>query len=370
MFKLYVQDEQFNLQINRFMNDYYEEDERAQADLGQIIPRLQDAHSWYETWLEFAHKREHSKDYDLASVYYQAAEFYLSPEDPNKNIMYQKYRETFYKGYTEFDYETFQIPYENFYLPAVKLLTPGANQTLLVFGGYDSYMEEMLKMMRFIKGINYNIIVFDGPGQGTALKNGLKFIHNWEKPISTIIDYFKLDQVSILGASWGGYLAMRAAAFEKRIDKVIAFNIFYCGLDALKNRMPTDTYKGIMQLVDHNEADKVNRLLERMMANNIDLRWKLTKGMENTGAATPFDLVKAFAKHTMHGIGPFINQDVLLLAGQEDQYVPISRLPKIQQELSNAASITTKVFTKETGGEQHCQAGHRELAFNEMKKFL
>ncbi|SCW80550.1 hypothetical protein SAMN04487970_10524 [Paenibacillus tianmuensis] len=65
-----------------------------------------------------------------------------------------------------------------------------------------------------------------------------------------------------------------------------------------------------------------------------------------------------------------INQDVLLLAGEEDQYVPISRLPQIQQELCNAATITTKVFTRETGGEQHCQAGHRHLAFNEMKKFL
>lgn len=163
---------------------------------------------------------------------------------------------------------------------------------------------------------------------------------------------------------------MRAAAFEKRIDKVVAFNIFYCGLDALKNRMPDETYNGIMQLVDGNEADKVNSLLEKMMANNIDLSWKITKGMENTGESTPFDLIKNFEKHTMHGIGPFINQDVLLLAGEDDQYVPISRLPQIQQELMNAASITTKVFTKETGGEQHCQAGHRQLAFNEMKKFL
>ncbi|ALP39364.1 hypothetical protein ASL14_26170 (plasmid) [Paenibacillus sp. IHB B 3084] len=72
----------------------------------------------------------------------------------------------------------------------------------------------------------------------------------------------------------------------------------------------------------------------------------------------------------MQGVGALINQDVLLLAGEDDQYVPISRLAQIQQELINAASITTKVFTKETGGEQHCQAGHRELAFNEMKKFL
>jgi hypothetical protein len=43
--------------------------------------------------------------------------------------------------------------------------------------------------------------------------------------------------------------------------------------------------------------------------------------MENTGEATPFDLIKNFVKHTMRGIGSFINQNVLLLAGEDDQYV-------------------------------------------------
>ncbi|EPY14750.1 alpha/beta fold hydrolase [Paenibacillus alvei] len=370
MFKHYVANEQFNLQINRFLNDYYQEDERANSDLQGIIPRLKDMNSWYESWLEYAVMREERQDYDLASVYYQAAEFYLNPSNPAKENMYQKYRETFYKGFHDFDYESYQIPYEHSYLPAIKLVTPGAKQTLLVFGGYDSYMEEMVKMMNFIKGIHYHIIVFDGPGQGTALKNGLKFIHNWEKPLAAVIDYFKIDRVSILGASWGGYLSMRAAAFEKRIDKVIAFNIFYSGLDALKIRMPEDVWNKLSTLLDANEADQVNAMIENMMKESIDLSWKVMKGMENTGEKTPFALLKNFEKHTMAGIGSLINQDVLLLAGEDDQYVPISRLPQIQNELCNAASITTKVFTKETGGEQHCQAGHRDLAFNEMIKFL
>lgn len=84
MFKSYVHNEQFNLQINRFINDYYQEDDRAQADLEKMIPKLKDTHSWYEAWLNFAREREDSKDYDLASVYYQAAEFYLATTDPNK----------------------------------------------------------------------------------------------------------------------------------------------------------------------------------------------------------------------------------------------------------------------------------------------
>lgn len=125
--------------------------DRAQADLEKMIPKLKDTHSWYEAWLNFAREREDSKDYHLASVYYQAAEFYLATTDPNKEKMYRKYRDTFYKGFHDFDYESYKIPYEDSYLPAVKLLAPGATKTLLVFGGYDSYMEEMLKMMKFMR---------------------------------------------------------------------------------------------------------------------------------------------------------------------------------------------------------------------------
>ncbi|MFB6364123.1 alpha/beta fold hydrolase [Paenibacillus elgii] len=370
MFKYYVDNEQFNLQINRFVNDVYEEDERANEDLQGIIPKLKDAQSWFEAWRDYAIMREERQDYDLASVYYQAAEFYVDPSDPNKDKMYHKFHENFYKGFRDFEFESYQIPYEDSCFPAVKLINPGAKKTLLVHAGFDAYMEEMLRMMKFIKDINYNIIVFDGPGQGNALKYGLKFIPNWEKPVSTLIDYFKLDRVSILGASWGSYLAMRAAAFEKRIEKVIAFDIFYCGLDVLKNRMPEDVWNKLSSLLAANDADQINAMFYNMMASNIDLNWKITKGMENTGAATPFGLLKHFEKHTIAGLGPLINQDVLLLAGEDDQYVPFSRLPQIQQELCNAASITTKVFTKETGGEQHCQAGHKHLAFDEMKKFL
>ncbi|ALA42198.1 MULTISPECIES: hypothetical protein [Paenibacillus] len=50
---------------------------------------------------------------------------------------------------------------------------------------------------------------------------------------------------------------------------------------------------------------------------------------------------------------------------EDDQYVPISRLAQIQQELINAASITPKYLLK-----KQVVAGHRELAFNEMKKFI
>ena len=46
--------------------------------------------------------------------------------------------------------------------------------------------------------------------------------HAWEKPAKAILDHFHLDAVDWLGASCGGYLALRAAAFEPRIKHVIS----------------------------------------------------------------------------------------------------------------------------------------------------
>ncbi|GAJ26557.1 alpha/beta superfamily hydrolase [Liquorilactobacillus sucicola DSM 21376 = JCM 15457] len=370
MFKQYVQNEQFNLQINRFINDEFEDNPIVQQDLKKIIPQLKDTESWYTAWLQKAQERERAEHWSIASAYYQAAEFYLNSDDPRDQFVYDKYRENFYKGYDDFKYESYKVPYENSYLPVVKLVTPGATRSLLYFAGFDSYMEEMVKMAHFMKGLNYNIYIFDGPGQGTALKNGIKLTHSWEKPISAILDYFDIKRASAIGMSLGGYLVMRAAAFEKRLDKVVAFDIFYSFMDGLRVRLPYDKMTKIEQLLDTEQEEVINAQFAAMMNQNLDLNWKINKGLENTGTKTPYALLKEFQKYNMGPILPLINQDVLLLAGENDQYVPSSRLPEIANGLVNASSVRSVMFDKASGGDQHCQAGRRELGFAEIKKFL
>ncbi|CAH1851869.1 alpha/beta fold hydrolase [Convivina intestini] len=370
MFKHYVSNEQFNLQINRFINDQYENDPIVQQDLATIIPKLQDTESWYQSWYEQAQEKEKAGQWSLAAVYYQAAEFYLDSQDLRDQDAYEKYRSNFYKDYQDFKYEEYKVPYENSYLPVVKLITPGATKNLLFFAGYDSYMEEMIKMAKFMKGIDYNIYVFDGPGQGTALRNGLKLTHSWEKPIAAILDYFDIKRASAIGMSLGGYLVMRAAAFEKRLDKVVAFDIFYSFMDSLRLRLPYQLMTKIEQLLEKNQEEAINQMFKGMMDKNLDLDWKINKGMENTGAKTPYALLKAFQQYNMNPIMPFINQDILLLAGENDQYVPSTRLSEIEKGLVNASSIKSIMFNKQSGGDQHCQAGRRDLGFDAIKQFL
>ena len=76
-------------------------------------------------------------------------------------------------------------------------------------------------MMRYLADAGYDVIGFDGPGQGTTRRrHGLLFDYRWETPMGAVLDHSGLDDVTLVGLSLGGWLALRAAAFEKRIRRV------------------------------------------------------------------------------------------------------------------------------------------------------
>ena len=53
------------------------------------------------------------------------------------------------------------------------------------------------------------------------------YLHKWERPTKALLNYFKLDDVTIIEASLGGYLAPRATAFDKCIKRVSCEAEFY-----------------------------------------------------------------------------------------------------------------------------------------------
>lgn len=99
---------------------------------------------------------------------------------------------------------------------------------ILVHGGYDSFNQELYPFCKTFNNAGYDVILFEGPGQGATLYNyNMVLTHEWEKPVSKVLDYYGIDDVTLIGISLGGYLAARAAAFEKRIKRVILYDIIY-----------------------------------------------------------------------------------------------------------------------------------------------
>ncbi|GMA70701.1 alpha/beta hydrolase [Leuconostoc litchii] len=372
MFYEYVKGNlQWNLQINRQLEGL-KENKNVKEELKTAIPKLTNKETWYQTWFSLGEIAEHNKNYKLACAYFGLAQFYLSTDDQKKMPVVHRYLDNFYQSHQEINYESYQVPYQNSFLPAIKVnINPKATKTLIIINGFDSFMEELLVAVNFFNGTAYNIILFDGPGQGRALiDNKIKFTPYFEKPISAIIDYFGLDQVDAMGVSWGGYFVIRAAAYEKRIKNVVCFDFFYDGLHTFLKDLSEPNQKEIQQQLKINNVDAINKLLSPLIKNNTNVNFLFTKGYENTGTSTPYTLLKEIEKHTIRGIGHLVEQHVLLLAGKEDQYVPFKDLVLEQQELTNVKSLDIKIFTKETGGEQHCQAGRYDLALDAIRNFL
>ncbi len=90
----------------------------------------------------------------------------------------------------------------------------------------------------------YSCLTYEWPGQGSILREqGLQFISEWEKPNGAVLDEFlrtrpKPRKIVFVGVSLGGYLAPRAAAFDKRIDGVVAFGVMYNFQEAALKQTP------------------------------------------------------------------------------------------------------------------------------------
>ncbi|MHC6179992.1 alpha/beta fold hydrolase [Clostridium sp. JNZ X4-2] len=360
---------QLDFQINRFTSDF-QNDSSIQSDLKDMKKSIKDLNSWCIWWSESAEKKEKEQKFNIAANYYKAAMFYLTNEDLRKKELYEGFIRCFYKGFHTFKYERYKVAYKNSFLPALFLKNQNADKTLLVIGGFDGYLEEVATFFKYMKGTNYNILIFDGPGQGNTSSRGMRFIPNFEQPVSVILDYFKLPRVDAIGLSWGGYFVLRAAAFEKRIDKVVAMDIFYTPMDTLKMNLGISKYWVLKLLLKFKAKRLLNSIIQKVICKDIDLKWKVKNGCQITGEDNAYDLIRNLQRYNTGKIIKFVNQECLLLAGEEDQYVPVRRLQKIKKELIHSENIQTHLFTRETGGEQHCQVGRMDLAFEIIKKFL
>ena len=63
--------------------------------------------------------------------------------------------------------------------------------TLVVFGGFDSYIEEWLPAALVFRDAGYDTILFEGPGQGAVLELAhLTMSPEWEKPVKACWTFF------------------------------------------------------------------------------------------------------------------------------------------------------------------------------------
>ena len=85
--------------------------------------------------------------------------------------------------------ERSSIPFQNGSLPALRFSPENRKGIIIIHGGLDSFMEEFFSVACYIVNAGYEVILFEGPGQGVALrKSNLHMTHEWEKPTSAALD--------------------------------------------------------------------------------------------------------------------------------------------------------------------------------------
>jgi len=349
----------FNFQLNRWHSIGFARYE----DMLKAGKNIQKYEDWKPEMIRIAEIAERENRLMNAAIYYRSAEFFTLYQDPDKELLYDKFSKLFYKAFESDHIQRFEIPYEDGYLPAIKVSpTQEKKGTIVLHGGYDSFLEEWYLMLKYLAQAGYEAIGFEGPGQGAALiKAGLAMDIQWEKPTAAILDYFDLEDVTLFGLSLGGWLCLRAAAFEPRIKRVIASGHAIHYMDIVPAAIGW-IFEFFMKY-----ENLFNKSSYMKMEKNPRMKWEIGNTMRITKSETPIEgaqLNLSLSRENMHA--DLIKQDVLFFSGEDDHFIPIRLHDQQVKALVNAKSVTDRIFTIEDQAQNHCQIGNIGLALDTL----
>ena len=365
-------DANFNFQMNRVVM-WNGGDAEALMRVGHDIHNSAD---WVKTMTQLATEAEQVGRMEAAVGYLRMSEFFMYDDNPEKLSTYRRAAEMFdrvFAGYFDSGrVQRFQVPYGQGYLPVMVAKAHGtARDTLLLHGGNDSYYEELFFPMLYLSEQGFDVYLFEGPGQGGVLRvQGMKFEYEWEKPVKAILDYFDLDDVTIIGASLGGYLAPRAAAFEPRIRRVVGWSIFPDFFHVILSDHPPFVTKLFEHVFNGPLAGLMNGFYKKMMNQNELVKWNLSHGMYAYGANSPIEYIQTARKFTLKGIANRINQDVLVIGAKQDHFIAPRLFHEEYDLLTNVRSLTFRLFTDQQDAGSHCNVGNSKLVLDTITDWI
>lgn len=369
--KLFFNDQSFSFQLLHAMSYT----RYRGADIGECLATASkikegDFESWFDAWHMTATRLEKQADesfnnrqyhsardtYLRASNYHRTSGFYLNenPEDPRFKSAWKKSVDLFVKAMSLFPYEFEQveIAFEEGILPCYffKPCNSGTSRpTMIALTGFDGTKEELFLQSGFeALSRGYNFLCFEGPGQGAVVREQkIYYRHDWEKVVTPVVDFAMQqvevdpDKICLMGVSYGGYLAARAAAFEPRLAALIANDGLY------------DLYEATSK---YSEGGDESRTAE-MQQLPTTVRWALAQARW-IFQSSPEEYIEKLKRYSMKGIASNISCHTLICEAENDHFF------KGQPEQIFAALTCPKSyisFTGEEGAGEHCHVGALSL---------
>lgn len=391
---LWFKDDLFEAQFLRTLGHTY----YGGADIGECLALAAripqgDTERWHGEWNALAERLYDAGQASLAagrgtsarqaflraSNYFRASALFLlaAPVDPRAVKAYERQAEAFARACALMAHpvESVRIPFEDTRLHGL-FLRPAADDTprptLIVTGGYDGTAEETY----FFSGAaalerGYNVLLYDGPGQGEALfKQGLHLRPDWENVLRPVVDFTLAqpgvdpERIALYGLSLGGYLAPRGASGEPRLAALVVDPGQYALLDEMRARLPRWLGRGLPK---SNPLTRrlLSRMMERMMRSPTK-GWGLRRGLFVNGVATPWDYVQSIAAFTLEGRAQEIACPTMVCKAQGDE------IGATAESLFEHLACTKRLarFKAEEGAAAHCEGGARALFNREMFDWL
>jgi pimeloyl-ACP methyl ester carboxylesterase len=267
------------------------------------------------------------------------------------------------------------IPYEGTTLPGYFFTADRertARPTMILTNGYDGTAEELY----FSNGIaalarGYNVLIFDGPGQGEMLiDRGIPIRPDWENVVTPVVDYAltlpEVDgsQIVLQGLSFGGYLAPRAATKEHRLAACVSDCGPYDLFAASASRLPGFLARALPD-GSRFRLGILNRLL-RYVASKPTMGWALRRNLLVHGVASELEFFRMAPEFSLKGIEREITCPTFVCCAEDDD------LSQRQELLFNALGCEKKFvrFLAADGAGSHCEGSARALFHATMFEWL
>ncbi|MEM6650806.1 MAG: alpha/beta fold hydrolase, partial [Pseudomonadota bacterium] len=241
-------------------------------------------------------------------------------------------------------YEKLSLPYRDQTLDAWFFKASDSEEkcpTIIAYNGFHSSMDWYVQtgMTKHLTDRGVNVLVFDHPGTGTARHH--KDIHMTpftEKSAKVAVDYLEsrsdvdAARIGVLGASFGGYYAVRAAAFEKRFAYAYCWGGWYYW-------PPEEIFK------DGDPDAETSSSIE--MANLEDLFWV-------TGTKTRHELYDAITSFHLEKVCPEVTTPLYIIHGEDDAQLTPWHAEEVIKRAVNAPYKELHIVREGEGGTQHC----------------
>ena len=234
--------------------------------------------------------------------------------------------------------------------------------TLVIGNGFDAAQEDSYHyFVPYALARGWNCITYEGPGQPTVRINQNKgYINEWEQVVTPVVDYVLSEKSHIvdqnklvlIGNSWGGYLAARAAAFEPRLSAAVLIDGVWDTYSAYSSELPPEL-AAIYEAGNYTEFDNLTLSMRDAGKFPTNAAWGLDQGLWSFNTHSPSEFFTRTKQFQLQDVADRIKLPVFVGEAEYDDYFPAVQPQNVKNALGDYATLHR--FNGTAG--LHCQSG-------------